>query len=65
MTQRYNCNNTQNAIYTYSDGFSFGNDILSVTSDTTLNQHNKGECWTGKDHYYDIEGDLSPLTNQK
>ena len=63
MTQRYNCNNTQKAINTSSNGFEFGSDILSVTSDTTLNQHNEGWCWTGKHNYYDIEGDVSPLTN--
>ena len=65
MTERYNCNHTQNAIITHTDGFEFGNAILGVRSDTTLNQHNKGYCWTGKDKYYDIEGDVSPLTNQK
>ena len=65
MTQRYNCNNTQYAIYTESNGFIFGNWILLLRSDTTLNQHNKGWCKTGKWRYYDIEGDVSPLTNQK
>ncbi len=65
MTQRYNCNHTQNAIYTCSSGFIFGNYILAVTSVTTLNQHNKGYCYTGKHNHYDIEGDVSPLTNQK
>ena len=64
MTQRYNCNNTQKAIYTDSDGFCFGNGILYLTSSTTLNGHNEGGCYTGKDNYYDIEGDVSPLTNQ-
>ena len=28
MTQRYNCNDTTYAIYTYSNGFCFGNNIL-------------------------------------
>jgi hypothetical protein len=65
MTQRYNCNHTQKAIYTWHNGFYFGNGILMVRSDTTLNQHNQGYCWTGKGYYYDIEGDVSPLTNQK
>ena len=65
MTQRYNCNNTERAIYTDSNGFCFGDCILRVTSDTTLNQHDKGWCKTGKYRCYDIEGDESPLTNQK
>ncbi len=65
MTQRYNCNNTQKAIYTNPNGFVFSDCILAVTSTTALNQHNKGECRTGKGTYYDIEGDVSPLTNQK
>ncbi len=65
MKQRYNCNQSKRAIYTYNTGFMFGSDILSVISDTTLNQHNHGVCWTRKDRYYDIEGDASPLTNQK
>ncbi len=65
MTQRYNCNNTYRAIYTWNDGFCFGSNILRVTSDTTLNQHNQGWCYAGKNNYYDIEGDVSPLTNQK
>jgi hypothetical protein len=65
MTQRYNCNHTQRAIYTRSNGFEFGNGILAVISYTALNEHNQGCCFTGKGCYYDIEGDLSPLTNQK
>ncbi len=66
MTQRYNCNEAYRAIHTYNNGFMFGNAILRVRSDTTLNQHMKGECWTGKGRAYDdIEGDVSPLTNQK
>ena len=65
MTHKYIPYDRQKAIYTHSNGFIFGNDILTVTSATTLNQHNQGYCWTGKGHYYDIEGDVSPLTNQK
>ncbi len=65
MTQRYNCNDTEKAIYIYSNGFRFGNGILSVIPNTSLNQHNEGYCYTGKDRHYDIEGNVSPLTNQK
>ena len=65
MTQRYNCNTTTHAIDPPPNGFKFGNGILEVRSDTTLNQHREGRCWTGKDRFYDIEGDVSPLTNQK
>jgi hypothetical protein len=64
MTHKYICNDRQNAIYTEVNGFRFGHGILEVISDTTLNQHNEGRCYTGKDRYYDIEGDVSPLTNQ-
>ena len=65
MTQKYIPNNHQKAIYTHSHGFCFGYDILLLTSTSTLNKHNQGWCLTGKDKYYDIEGDVSPLTNQK
>ena len=65
MTQRYNCNHTQNAIITKPNGFGFGDAILLLRSDTTLNEHNEGFCYTGKNRFYDIEGDVSPLTNQK
>ena len=63
MTQRYNCNQSQKAIYTDKNGFIFGSNILGVKSATTLNQDEKGWCHTGKDRFYDIEGDVSPLTN--
>jgi hypothetical protein len=65
MTQKYIPNDHQNAIYTHPDGFSFGTWILLLRSDSTLNKQNEGICCTGKDRYYDIEGDVSPLTNQK
>jgi hypothetical protein len=39
--------------------------MLLLTSDTALNQPEEGWCFTGKDRGYDIEGDVSPLTNQK
>jgi hypothetical protein len=65
MTQKYIPNNSRIAIYNKSNGFMFGNGIIRVTSDGTLNQHNVGYCETGKAHGYDIEGDVSPLINQK
>jgi hypothetical protein len=65
MTQKYIPNNYQYAIYNPPNGFSFGGSILGVTSYGTLNKHNEGVCFTGKDNYYDIEGDVSPLTNQE
>jgi hypothetical protein len=65
MAQRYNPNNTQDTIVTDPNGICFGNWILAVRSDTLLNQHDRGYCLTGKQYGYDIEGDLSPLTNQK
>jgi hypothetical protein len=63
MTQKYIPNNHQNAICTYSTGFCFGWEILLLTSTSILNNHNEGVCRTGKQYYYDIEGDVSPLTN--
>ncbi len=42
----------------------FGYYVLGVGGDQ-LNAHNIGWCKTGKSSYYDIEGDKSPLTNQK
>jgi hypothetical protein len=65
MTHKYIPNERQKAIFTETTGFDFGGRILAVSSDTTLNQHNGGRCYTGKGNYYDIEGDVSPLTNQK
>jgi hypothetical protein len=65
MTQKYICNNTKEAIYTCNNGFCFGNCILAVRSGTTVNQHNQGYCRTDKGNYYNIEGDVSPLTYQK
>ena len=65
MTQKYNCNDTQKAIHTQPFGFWFGDGILAIRAETALNQHNQGWCQTGKYNHYDIEGDVSPLTNQK
>jgi hypothetical protein len=65
MTQKYMPNDHHHAICTYSNGFMFGHEILLLTSSSTLNNHNEGRCYTGKNRFYDIEGDVSPLTNQK
>jgi hypothetical protein len=64
MKEKYIPNNYDNAIYTHSNGFEFGNNILGVYGDP-INAPNNGWCYTGKHNYYDIEGDVSPLTNQK
>ena len=64
MKEKYIPNNYDNAIYTRSNGFKFGISILGVIGDP-INAPNNGYCWTGKDKYYDIEGDVSPLTNQR
>jgi hypothetical protein len=48
MTHKYIPNNSERTIFTWHNGFKFGYDILTVTSDTTLNQHNQGYCYTGK-----------------
>ena len=65
MTQKYILTNHHRAIYTHPNGFGFGDWILFLTSDSTLNKHNEGCCYTGKDRDYDIEGDVSPLTHQE
>jgi hypothetical protein len=64
MTHKYIPNNSQMAINTRDNGFRFGECILELTG-TILNQHEKGWCCTGKKYGYDIEGDVSPLTNQR
>ena len=64
MNTKYTPNNYDKAISTLPSGFSFGDGILAVTGDT-LNTDNGGWCYTGKGRYYDISGDVSPLTNQK
>jgi hypothetical protein len=65
MTHKYSPINHQKAIWTYPNGFCFGGSILELKSDTKLNNQNEGECKTGKDTYYEINCDVSPLTNQK
>jgi hypothetical protein len=65
MIQKYIPNDHQEAIHTRPNGFEFGNGILFLTSDSKLNDHNQGCCYTGNYRYYDIEGDESPLTNQE
>ena len=57
-------NNYDRAIFTSMTGFEFGDNILGVSADQ-LNGANNGVCYTGKDKGYNIEGDVSPLTNQK
>ena len=64
MKEKYTPNNYDKGIWTGSNGFYFGNAILAVVDDP-LNAPNNGWCLTGKAYFYDIEGDVSPLTNQK
>jgi hypothetical protein len=64
MKEKYIPNNYDKAIYTTTYGFYFGDWILGVFGDP-LNGYHNGRCWTGKANYYNIEGDVSPLTNQK
>jgi len=54
MTQKYKNNNPLKAIYTWSNGFMFGNNVLRVSGDT-LNKKNKGWCWSGFDTHYNID----------
>ncbi len=61
---KYTPNNYDKAIYMLDYGFRFGCDILAVCSDT-LNNNNAGYTRQGKSNYYDIDGDVSPLTGEK
>ena len=63
---KYTPSNHDMAIYTDDDGFCFGNCVLGVKSSIQiLNENNGGNCYSGKLCWYDIEGEVSPLTNQK
>ena len=64
MKEKYIPNDYDKAIQTSNTGFYFGSSILGVYADP-LNGANNGLCYTGKDRGYNIEGDVSPLTNQK
>ena len=64
MTNKFATNSPKYAIYTYANGFCFGNDLLA-NNGLSLNNENEGICKTGKDKFYDIEGTVSLLTNQK
>ena len=61
---KYTPSNYDGAIYAIAYGFGFGNGILAVRGDT-LNTDNRGYCCIGKWRGYDIEEDVSPLTNQQ
>ncbi len=65
MTCKYEPNKIMPPVARAADGFSFGNNILLLTSATTLNEKNMGVCKMGKQRGYDIEGEVSSLTNQK
>jgi hypothetical protein len=54
-----NCNG---AISLRSDGFEFGNHILSIASGQ-LNAENAGNCNVGASNYYDISSDSSGNSN--
>ncbi len=64
MTQKYTPNNHDKAVFTYSNGFCFGDWILGIRGDA-LNNNNEGGSYTGKERFYNIEGEVSPLTGQK
>jgi hypothetical protein len=65
MIQKFTPNNYEKAILTWKTGFSFGQyDMLGITAHS-LNADNEGKCSVGKYTGYDIEGDVSPLTNEK
>ena len=61
---KFTPNNYDNAIATQTNGFCFGYNILGLYGDK-LNENAYARCRTGKSYYYDIEGDVSPLTGEK
>jgi hypothetical protein len=65
LTRKYIPIDHKHAVHIDWYGFGFGWDELSLSSQSALNENNKGRCFTGKHRYYDIEEDVSPLTNQK
>jgi hypothetical protein len=56
LNDKFIPSNYDKAIYNYSSGFEFGNEILAVCGDQ-LNADNKGYCYVGTDHFYNISGD--------
>jgi len=64
MTGKFAPKYGKGAVFTAQKGFSFGNGILDLKGDS-LNAINCGICKTGKKFNYDIEGEVSPLTEQK
>ncbi len=65
MTQKYTPNNFEKAIISGGNGFAFGdNDILALQGNP-LNAKNLGKSNTEKNKGYDIEGIVSPLTNEQ
>jgi hypothetical protein len=64
MKEKYTPNDYDKAIFTTIYGIYFGYYMLGVYADP-VNAPNNGWCYTGKHNYYDIEGDVSPLTNEK
>ena len=64
MKEKYIPNNYDKAIYTTTYGIYFGDYILGVYANP-VNAPTNGWCYTGKDRGYDIEGEVSPLTNLK
>ena len=56
MQDKYTPFDNTRAIYTHSNGFEFGNGVLSVAAgdDEVLNHENKGKCIVGQESFYNI-----------
>ncbi len=62
LDKKYRPNNNMHAIINWNKGgIGFGSNILAVAKNP-INSLNSGVCKTGKDRFYDIEGEESPLT---
>ncbi len=62
---KFTPNNYDHAIHSLSNGFDFGASILVLRGDKLNEKYAAAYCLTGKSNYYDIEGDVSPLTGEK
>ncbi len=60
---KFTPNNYDKSISTVTNGFDFGNNILRLSGDK-LNENANARCYTAKSNFYDIEGDVSPLTGE-
>ena len=64
LSTKFTPNNFDYAIFACKEGLSFGTLALRLRG-TELNKPNDVDCKTGSVTYYNIEGEVSPLTGEK